>query len=306
MGRIFHHFEPLPFPFRLIDERVITIPPKSKLVVNNQFFKILIIFEGAMTMQVEDGPAYPIQEGDILVIPHHCKHDYIPANPKHETRLHVARIIFDDALLEELPNAGSWPDPGVLAVMLKKNFPRVCLFRDPENAGIIELVNRALQEVELSKIGFRLNTYGCLLQAITELLRLTREEPSGLPLKTHDRANQIVNQTEGYLLDNFSRSIHLRDVARHLNLSEEHLARVFRGITGETISERLRRLRIEKARRLLLSGNDSLSSIARACGFTSLAVFSVNFKKATGTSPGQFRRNNSPQIKHLASSLSSL
>lgn len=305
MGRSLHHIEPLPYPFRLIDERVITIPRGSKLVVDSPFFKVLAFLEGSLRMEVEGGGSYSIESGDIMVFPRPCKQHYLPVSPRRETRFQVARILFDNSLLQSKDRGGrKWPDPGSIAHPLSNAFTDLQHFRGEQNERVTDLINRALQEADDSKPGFEHGAYGLLLQATVLLLRMAQESAgAGSPLPGQTRAAQIVSQTRGYLLDNYARPLRLGDIALHLDLSEEHLARVFRECTGETVLDMVRRLRLEKARRLLLSSNDNLSSIARACGYRSLAVFSVNFKRATGMSPGAFRTTYSSQITYLPSTL---
>jgi LacI family transcriptional regulator len=59
----------------------------------------------------------------------------------------------------------------------------------------------------------------------------------------------------------------------------------------------LHRLRIEKAKRLLLEGNDKLEFIADMCGFQSLNSFWVAFKRATSQTPTQFRKQTDRPAK---------
>jgi AraC family transcriptional regulator len=56
------------------------------------------------------------------------------------------------------------------------------------------------------------------------------------------------------------------------------------------MSEYVRKLRVEQARRDLLATDQPLSTIALATGFTDQAHFSRVFKQLTGLTPGAFRR----------------
>ena len=48
------------------------------------------------------------------------------------------------------------------------------------------------------------------------------------------------------------------------------------------------RVRIEKAKRLLIASNSSVSKVAEDCGFKSLHYFSRAFKQEEGISPSEY------------------
>ena len=69
-----------------------------------------------------------------------------------------------------------------------------------------------------------------------------------------------------------------------------HLARAFRQYFRCTPGEYLRACRIEKARRLLVSSEAPLAELAQQLGFCDQSQFTHVFRRATGTSPAQYRR----------------
>ena len=74
------------------------------------------------------------------------------------------------------------------------------------------------------------------------------------------------------------------------------LARAFRRAFGCTVGEYVRRLRIERAARLLAETELPLAKIALAEGFSDQSHFSNLFRRHTGLSPFQFRRSVRPQF----------
>src|SRR5262249_21940724 len=73
-------------------------------------------------------------------------------------------------------------------------------------------------------------------------------------------------------------------------LSVAHFARGFKRTLGEPPNAYLTRLRLERARNLMLFSDLSLAEVARACGFADQAHFSRRFRQRTGQSPGAWRR----------------
>ncbi len=92
-----------------------------------------------------------------------------------------------------------------------------------------------------------------------------------------------------YIEENYSTDISLHDLARHVNISKSHLSYIFKKETGETFSDYVNKIRIEKARELLASGKYKINEISDMVGFNNTGYFSKVFKKSTGTSPLDYK-----------------
>jgi transcriptional regulator GlxA family with amidase domain len=84
---------------------------------------------------------------------------------------------------------------------------------------------------------------------------------------------------------NLLESIHTRQVAAHLHLSEQYFCKVFKKATGQTFVDYLSRERVKLAQRLLQKSNRKIADIAHAVGFQSLAQFNRSFKRIVGQTP---------------------
>jgi AraC-like DNA-binding protein len=69
---------------------------------------------------------------------------------------------------------------------------------------------------------------------------------------------------------------------------------MFKKATGLNFTEYVSRVRVEKARNLLLNPNLRISEIAYEVGFQSLTHFNRVFKKITGQSPTDYRSQLAP------------
>ena len=94
----------------------------------------------------------------------------------------------------------------------------------------------------------------------------------------------------------YRRSVSLPDVAARANLSPYHFLRVHKRAYGETPHEFLTRLRIERAKTLLATGEYSVTEACFEVGFSSLGSFSALFAHRVGLSPSEFRRCVRPGI----------
>ena len=93
-----------------------------------------------------------------------------------------------------------------------------------------------------------------------------------------------------YIADNYLETFSLADAANNSFMSPFHFSRVFKEIYGETPNEFLIRLRIEKAKEMLITENYSVSEICERVGYMSLGSFSSLFLKHVGIPPTSYRR----------------
>ena len=98
-----------------------------------------------------------------------------------------------------------------------------------------------------------------------------------------------VNRAIDYILQNLDQPLQLETVAQMAYFSPFHFHRVFRAILGETLNQFVKRLRLERALRMLSHNPQrSLTDIALGCGFTSSSDFSRSFKQRYGLPPSVF------------------
>lgn len=108
------------------------------------------------------------------------------------------------------------------------------------------------------------------------------------PLNAKGRGD-VVARVERFMTGALNRPLSRADMAEAVNLSEAHLARVFRAATGRTLLDRLTELRIEQAKRYLLESNLPITHISLEVGFNSFSHFTKLFKRMVGVSPSDYR-----------------
>ncbi|MGP9844687.1 helix-turn-helix transcriptional regulator [Brachybacterium sp. 107] len=84
--------------------------------------------------------------------------------------------------------------------------------------------------------------------------------------------------------------LHVADLADHVGYSPFHFSRIFAKHTGIGPGQYLIALRIDAAKRLLLSGDDAVVEVGAAVGFDSLSSFTRRFRMTVGVPPAQLRR----------------
>lgn len=90
--------------------------------------------------------------------------------------------------------------------------------------------------------------------------------------------------------DEWADDVRLGTVAERVGVSRFHLARRFRERYGCSVGQYVQRLRVTRARHLLLATDASLSEIAFRTGFADQSHFTRIFGRHVGTSPDRYRR----------------
>lgn len=131
------------------------------------------------------------------------------------------------------------------------------------------------------------------LQLFQLLLQVKRNglfvyEKAEAPLSVSEDIKSVME----YINLNYHLPVTLEDAAVRANLSPTYLSKKFRRVTGVTFKEYLNYIRIRRASQALLTTDDSITQIAADCGFNGSNYFKDIFRKTTGYSPREFRRQS--------------
>lgn len=130
------------------------------------------------------------------------------------------------------------------------------------------------------------------LQAL--LLRLQRNGQAVTTTVESAAMPPLLVNTIAWLIEHFRDGFNAGDVGPLMGVHPNYLMQLFRRHTGQTLQQHINALRVTEAQRLLLTTEDSVTSIALACGFNSLNRFYVAFRAHTGTTPRAFRLQERP------------
>ena len=100
----------------------------------------------------------------------------------------------------------------------------------------------------------------------------------------------ILVQALEFIAANASRAISVADVLDAVPISRRVLEQRFQKFLGRSPATEIRRVRVEKAKRLLADSDRSMSAIATACGFEHPEVLTRVFRRQEGITPSTFRK----------------
>ncbi|MBD2869112.1 helix-turn-helix domain-containing protein [Paenibacillus arenilitoris] len=139
----------------------------------------------------------------------------------------------------------------------------------------------ALQHVEtLEEVQSQLRKFCMLIQMLGE-----KKQPG--------RSDSMIDSVCAYLQEHYHNpDLGIETVAQMVQLSPGYLGKLFRSHTQTSFNDYLKNIRIEKAKKLLLSTNESVAVISEKVGIINTTYFFTLFKKTTGLSPTQFREQH--------------
>jgi AraC family transcriptional regulator, arabinose operon regulatory protein len=215
-----------------------------------------------------DGSRAAVREGQALVIPKGVPHSY-GADAQRPWTIWFLHAAGDDV------------DDFTEMVCGADGAPAVVDVRDVHSAAaFIEAAVRSMESDE---------THASLYEAAGAAWRmftaLCSDRLRG-PASSTDRVTLV----QDYIRDNLAARTPVGELARLAGLSSSHFSTLFKSSTGIGVVEYRRRLRIARARELLLTTDEPVAIVAQAVGYDDAFYFTREFRAINGASPTEFRR----------------
>jgi len=103
---------------------------------------------------------------------------------------------------------------------------------------------------------------------------------------------RMVSQVVAFIHENYAEPISREEMASRFGVSARHLTRCFHQEMGISPITYLNRYRVKKAKQLLEAGEQNITEIAEAVGFSSSNYFTDAFRREMGMSPRDYRRGH--------------
>lgn len=110
---------------------------------------------------------------------------------------------------------------------------------------------------------------------------------------TQESCSKAFDAMLAFVHANYMKDITIADIAQACAYSESSVSHLFKEYCHVSVKKYIHGLRINQAKRMLLTSSLSVSQIAVLCGFSNSNYFPTAFKKETGLSPTDFRSQSS-------------
>lgn len=208
---------------------------------------------------------HPLEKGLLIICkPGQLRYSRLPI------RCHYVHLLTEDPrlrdFLQQLPDTVSLADP------------------EPIRAVFAELV-----ALPCDRDTGAFSAAGLVLRLLS-LVQQSTDEGQGSDEGLSRSQRNILLSTERYIRMHLSQPLHLEQLARQAKFSPSHFHRIFTAFFGKTPHEFIAQCRIEEAQAALRADHCTLAELAELCGFSSQSHFTAQFKKATGQTPLQYRK----------------
>ncbi len=154
-------------------------------------------------------------------------------------------------------------------------------------------VNSSDIEKEMIQVYSRLDSFTTSQEIFHWLDKICQTACTKLEDSVKTYHGQMCEAVLGYIRQHYDNSeLCLNEVADFVNVSPAHLSALYKKSTGQNISDTITTVRIEAACQLLLHTSMSLKEISKKTGYTNQYYFSSCFKKKTGQTPSDYRKQN--------------
>ena len=242
--------------------------------------------------QIILGREIVFQEGDLCLIDQNCLHqDKLTGKDAVVLFLGISASMFAE-IIEENRDAEGITAFLQSALLRQKDVQQYLHFR-PGPAGQDRLrtcLTMLLQELTERETGTIYLRKGLLLRIFRILstqyeFALSREQKQTMQ-------NLMLEEILSYMEDHLS-DVTIHDLALHFHFQEDYFNRLIRKKTGMTYTDCLRRIRLNRAERMLRLGTMSVEEIAEAVGYQNRGFFYRIFKAEYGCTPAQYREKAS-------------
>jgi AraC-like DNA-binding protein len=153
--------------------------------------------------------------------------------------------------------------------------------------SLLKLFFEIIQLVKDEKTGHQQVAAASMMLMLSKILSVVRnQEFAG---KTIERT---IRKACLYFRENLNTNVNIESLATELHVGYSYFRQMFRKYTGISPTQYHLSLRIQKAKDLLVSTEQSFKEIAIDLGFESYFYFSRIFKDKTGKSPMEFRKEH--------------
>lgn len=250
--------------------------------------EINLIREGEAVFQVYQ-KSYRVRTGEGFLlnrnVPHSC------SSPGNEHVRYSTILVRPDFLYGDF---GSDVERKCFQPFLQNSaIPCIYLTGFDENGKeILQKLNQVEEAFDRKRFCYELKIKGLLCEAFAMILYGHRQELTKLVpanLQELERLEKMLN----YLNMHFTEVISLQDLADQVHLSREVCCRLFKKMTGKTITGYLEEYRVNKSFSLVQSGQYSMTQITEMVGFSNPSRFASAFRKRFGCNPGEYN-----SVKH--------
>ena len=233
-------------------------------------YQLLYIIDGQGVLRTDHGGLMSVKAGDMFIIFPGEWHTY---HPDEETGWTEYWIGFSGVNIDNRVSVGFFS-------------PGNPLYHVGYDESFVELYNDAIRTATRQEPYFQ----QLLAGIVNHLLGLMFMTGRNRALHNDDASLGLVDKAKAYLQGAIEEDIKMPDIADRMNMSYTKFRRLFKQYTGQAPAQYFLNLKIHRAKEMLRGTNASVKEISYILHFENPEYFATLFKRRTGVSPSDFRK----------------
>lgn len=249
-------------------------------------YEIIYVKDGTGERFVADR-IEPFIPGDVILlgqnVPHYMRsaEEYYKANSS--LRVTGAVIQFANDYMAHAIN--KYADLSHIKTLLDRS-RRGIHFPSPDNTEIVNCIEKLPQCKGVHRIANLLFLLDKMARLKSKRLLGSSHFDQNLSVLTDNRLEKVLS----YITFHYTEPLSLSDIASIVSMNASAFSRYFKEKTGKSFIEYILELRIGYACKLLIGSSLDISQIYIECGFNSICHFNRMFKRKTGLTPSDYRK----------------
>lgn len=232
----------------------------------HEWLEIVHIIDGHMTTITPSG-SFEVGPGDVIVIGMQSLHKMI-GNAGH-FRLQCLHIN-NGFIIQHMPST----------LLLDK------VFMIKDYNGFIDLFSQVIAKMNHDDIISQLEYKASLLSLLAHCLQESHYDPTSY----HHENNDIFSRILFFVSTHYREDISLQYLSNHFGYTTQHISLMFKRYSNTNYYTYLTKLRLDRAKFLLMTSSKRIIDIAFECGFSSEHALINHFKKWYAMTPSQYRK----------------
>ena len=235
-------------------------------------FQIILIIDGYLSLN-HFGETLEVGRNSFILIPPHVENDYRFSDPVNAVWVHFTGIF-----------AGE--------ILRTFSIEAFTVYEVSDTGNFRHCAEKIIKELQFKKTGWKNMCNSYLLRFLTHLKRKIDENAEREAYSSGSDIGIAVDEMK----TNFAANTGIEHYAKMCSMSVSRYSHVFTQKMSVSPHRYLTELRIGHAKFLLTNTNAKILDIAKSVGFADPFYFSKAFKKETGFSPSEFRKNKEKEI----------
>ena len=262
------------------------MPYSGRYMHYHSYFELTYIVQGSCMFYFED-ERITLREGNLCIASNFARHEVAPKPDCLAVGI-IARKSTFDSLFSGLLFGQDLVSLFFRKCLQNQVHPNYVLLDTGNNSSLFHILHRLVYETNLSDEYANECAVGLMTVFVAQALRASATNVTLRSYEGYAKQRISFSAILQYIQQNY-RTVTLASLAANFYFSQAYLSKLIRQNMGQSFTEVLRQVKMNRARDLLLNTDLKIGEISETVGYESVDHFTRTFRKAFGMPPREYR-----------------